>query len=94
MVAEQRKGVAAVIAEGIELDLSLLILRDMIVGEQAAHTVKAAQILPRRGNDRRQHGNEHQKHHQYALQPAAAARRGLGAADLLADILFLSSVSH
>ena len=93
MVAEQREGIAAVVAEGIELSLALLILLHLIVGKQAADTVETAEILPRRGNDHRQHDHEREHDGKHPLA-AAAARRGLRASDLLADILFFSAVSH
>ena len=91
MVAEQREDIAAVVAEGIELGLALLVLLHLVVGKKAPDAVKAAQILPRRGDDYCQHDHERKDDRQH---PFAAARRGLRAADLLADILFLSAVSH
>ena len=95
MVAEQRKGVAAVVAERVHLHLALLILRDLIVGEKAAHTVKAAQVLPRRGDDHGQHDHKRQNHHQRPLELAAGAARGrLRAPQLLACSLFLFEIIH
>ena len=91
MVAEQREDIAAVVAEGIELGLALFVLLHLVVGKQAADAVKAAQILPCRGNHHSQHDHERKHDRQH---PFAAARSRLRAADLLADILFLSAVSH
>lgn len=72
MVAEKRKGGRSLLNEYIS---TLPCSSCVTLLEQQWHTVKAAQVLPRRGDDHGQHDHKRQNHHQRPLEPAAGAAR-------------------